>query len=178
MKLKTLRGVFPIIFLTIVVFLSVGLVTCTNSITEDKIEGQKGQQVQGMLEEMFPSMSEYTSEDDIYTIFSDGVKIGYGFLTVGTGYGGDIDILIGLEDETTIKGITIIVQNETPGVGSRITESSFTSKFAGLNIDDVALKQDGGQVDAITGATISSRAVVDAVRTAAVEKVQSLKERE
>ncbi|GAI98087.1 unnamed protein product, partial [marine sediment metagenome] len=82
-----------------------------------------------------------------------------------------------LEDETTIKGITIISQSETPGLGSRIAESSFASKFARLNIGDVALKEDGGQIDAITGATISSGAVVDAVRTTAMEKVKSLKER-
>ena len=115
----------------------------------------------------------------IYTIYSDGTGIGYAFLAVGKGYGGDIKILIGLEDETTIKGITIIsAEKETPGLGSRIAESSFASKFAGLNIGDVALKQDGGQVDAITGATISSGAVVDAVRTTAMEKVKSLRERE
>jgi len=171
-------GVFPIIFITVVVFASVGLVTWTDSITKDKIEEQKEQQIQSMLKEMFPSMSEYTFEDDIYTIYSDGVGVGYAFLAVGKGYGGDIDILIGLEDETTIKGITIISQSETPGLGSRIAESSFASKFAGVDIGDVALKEDGGQIDAITGATISSGAVVDAVRATAMEKVKSLKERE
>jgi len=176
-KVKTLMGVFPVIFITVVVFASVGLVTWTDSITRDKIEEQKEQQIQSMLKEMFPSMSEYTFEDDIYTIYSDGAGVGYAFLAVGKGYGGDIDILVGLEDETTIKGITIISQSETPGLGSRIAESSFASKFAGLNIDDVALKQDGGQIDAITGATISSGAVVDAVRVTAMEKVKSLKER-
>ena len=170
-------GVFPIIFITAVVFASVGLVTWTDSITKDKIEEQKEQQIQSMLKEMFPSMSEYTFEDDIYTIYSDGAGVGYAFLAVGKGYGGDIDILIGLEDETTIKGITIISQSETPGLGSRIAESSFASAFAGLNINDVVLRKDGGQVDAITGATISSEAVVDAVRTTALEKVKSLKER-
>ncbi|MBA7698037.1 Ion-translocating oxidoreductase complex subunit G [subsurface metagenome] len=178
MKVKTLMGVFPIIFITVVVFASVGLVTWTDSITKDKIEEQKEQQIQSMLKEMFPSMSEYTFEDDIYTIYSDGVGVGYAFLAVGKGYGGDIDILIGLEDETTIKGITIISQSETPGLGSRIAESSFASKFAGVDIGDVALKEDGGQIDAITGATISSGAVVDAVRATAMEKVKSLKERE
>ena len=178
MKVKTVMGVFPIIFITIVVFASVGLVTWTDSITKDKIEEQKEQQIQSMLKEMFPSMSEYTFEDDIYAIYSDGAGVGYAFLAVGKGYGGDIDILIGLEDETTIKGITIISQSETPGLGSRIAESSFASKFAGVNIDEVALKQDGGQIDAITGATISSRAVVDAVRATAMEKVKSLRERE
>ena len=171
-------GVFPIIFITIVALISVALVTATDSITKDKIEEQEGQQIQSMLEEMFPSMSEYTFEDDIYTIYSDGTEIGYAFLAVGKGYGGNIDILIGLEDETTIKAITIISQSETPGLGSRIAESSFANTFAGANIDDVALKKDGGQIDAITGATISSGAVVDAVRTAAMEKVKSLKERQ
>jgi len=174
-KVKTLMGVFPIIFITVVVFASVGLVTWTDSITGDKIEEQEEQKIQSMLEGMFPSMSEYTFEDDIYTIYSDGAGIGYAFLAVGKGYGGDIKILVGLEDETTIKGITIISQSETPGLGSRIAESSFASKFTRLNINDVALKQDGGQIDAITGATISSGAVVDAVSTAAMEKVKSLK---
>jgi len=168
-------GVFPIIFITVVVFASVGLVTWTDSITKDKIEEQKEQQIQSMLKEMFPSMSEYTFEDDIYTIYSDGAGVGYAFLAVGKGYGGDIKILVGLEDETTIKGITIISQSETPGLGSRIAEGFFAGKFAGLNIGEVALKRDGGQIDAITGATISSGAVVDAVRTTAMEKVKSLK---
>jgi electron transport complex protein RnfG len=173
-----LRGVFPIIFITVVALISVALVTATDSITRDKIEEQEEQQIQSMLEEMFPSMSEYTFEDDIYTIYSDGAGVGYAFLAVGKGYGGDIKILIGLEDETTIKGITIISQSETPGLGSRIAESSFASKFAGLNVDDVALEQDGGQIDAITGATRSSGAVADAVRTTAIEKIRSLKGRE
>ncbi|GAH24330.1 unnamed protein product, partial [marine sediment metagenome] len=97
---------------------------------------------------------------------------------VGKGYGGDIDILVGLEDEATIKGISIISSLETPGLGSRIAESPFTDKFTGLNIDDVALRRDGGQIDAITGSTISSRAVVDAVRDTAMEKVKLLKESE
>jgi len=178
-KVKTLMGVFPIIFITVVVFASVGLVTWTDSITTDKIEEQEEQQFLSKLTKMFPDMSEYTFKDDIYTVYSNGDKVGYAFLAVGKGYGGDIKILIGLEDEMTIKGITIILPiSETPGLGSRIAESSFASKFANLNIGDVALKQDGGQIDAITGATISSGAVVDAVRTTVMEKIQSLKERE
>ena len=178
MKVKTLKGVFPVIFITVIVLISVTLLAFTDSITKDRIEYQKEQQIQGMLKEMFPDMSRYTFENDIYIIYADGAKIGYGFLAVGKGYGGDIDILVGLEDETTIKGITIVSQSETPGLGTRITETSFADKFAGLNIGDVALRQAGGQVDAITGSTISSRAVIDAVRTTAMEKVKSLKERE
>ena len=178
MKFSGLKKVFPVIFVTIVVFMAVALLSWTNSITKGRIEYQEEQQIQSMLGEMFPNMSNYTFEDDIYTIYADGAKVGYAFLALGKGYGGDIVILVGLENETIIKGISIISQKETPGLGARISENSFMDKFVGLSIDDIALRREGGQIDAITGATISSGAVVDAVRTTAMEKVKSLKERQ
>ena len=174
----TFKNAFPIIILTAVVAICVTALTFTDSFTRGKIEAQEEQRIQHMLSAMFPNMSRYTFEDDIYTIYSDGAEVGYAFLAIGKGYGGDIDILVGLEDETTVKGITIISHTETPGLGSRIAESSFTDKFAGLNIADVALRQEGGQIDAITGSTISSRAVINAVRTTAMEKVKLLRESE
>ena len=174
---QKLKGAFPIVFITIVVFVSVALVTWTYSITEDRIEYQKEQEIQQMLEDMFPDMSSFDLADSLYTIYSDGSVIGYAFLTVGKGYGGDIDILVGLEDEETIRGINIVAQTETPGLGNLITKNAFTSQFAGIKIDDITLKQDGGQIDAITGATISSLAVIETVRNAAIEKVKLLKER-
>ena len=178
MKANALKEIFPVIFITLVVFVSVALVSGTDSITKDKIAYQIDQKIQGMLVETFPDMNEYTFTDDIYTIYSDNTLVGYAFLATGKGYGGDIDILVGLEDEQTLKGITIVTQSETPGLGSRIIESSFVSEFVGANIDDIFLKKDGGQIDAITGASISSEAVVDVVRNTAMEKVKSLKERE
>lgn len=170
-----LKTAFPIILLTIVVAISVTALTFTDRATRGKIEAQKEQEIQNMLSEMFPNMSEYDFENEIYTIYTDGDKVGYAFLAVGKGYGGDIDILVGLEDEMTVKGVTIISQTETPGLGSRIAESSFTDRFKGQSIEDVALTRDGGKIDAITSSTISSRAVVDAVRTTAMEKAKVLK---
>ena len=178
MKANALKEIFPVIFITLVVFVSVALVSGTDSITKDKIAYQIDQKIQGMLVETFPDMNEYTFTDDIYTIYSDDTLVGYAFLATGKGYGGDIDILVGLEDEQTLKGITIVTQSETPGLGSKIIENSFVSEFVGANIDAIFLKKDGGQIDAITGASISSEAVVDVVRNTAMEKVKSLKERE
>ena len=65
------------------------------------------------------------------------------------------------------------ISDETPGLGSRVAEEPFTSQFAGIAIDDVRLD---GEIDAITGSTISSTAVVEAVRNTALEKVESLGE--
>ncbi len=178
MKADTLKKVFPIISVTVVVFIAVALLGLTGTIVRDKIEWQKEQKIQRMLYEIFPNMTEHTLEDDIYMIYSNEAEIGFAFLAVGKGYGGLIDILVGLENETTIKGVTIISHLESPGLGARIIESVFTDQFIGVNIADVALKQKGGEIDAITGATISSRAVVDAIRATAIEKVKSLEKRE
>jgi len=171
----TLKNAFPIIILTVIVAICVTALTFTHSITRNKIEAQEEQKIQKMLSAIFPDMSRYDFKNDIYTIYSDGTTVGYAFLAVGKGYGGEISILVGLKDEETIKGITIISQSETPGLGSRIAESSFTDQFTGLSIDKVALGQDGGEVDAITGSTISSKAVINAVRETAMEKVKLLK---
>lgn len=175
---NALKNAFPVILLTIVVAISVTLLTFTDRLTRDQIQAQEEQKIQSMLSEMFPDMSRYDFENEIYTIYSNGDKLGYAFIAIGKGYGGDINILVGLEDETTIKGITIISHTETPGLGTRIAESSFTDKFMGLSIEDVALSREGGQIDAITSSTISSTAVIDAVRTTAMEKVKLLKDSE
>lgn len=175
---NTLKKVFPVILLTIVVAISVNLLSFADRLTRPQIEAQQQLKIQHMLTGMFPDMSRYDFKNDIYTIYSDGAKIGYAFIAVGKGYGGDIDILVGLENKTTVKGISIVSHSETPGLGSRITESYFTNQFAGLSIDEVALKRDGGEVDAITGSTISSRAVINAVRETAMEKVKQLDESE
>ena len=178
MKVKALTEAFPIISVTVVVFVAVTLLNLTHTAVRAAIEWQEEQQIQSMLKEIFPDVTEYTLEDDIYKIYSNETRIGVAFLAVGKGYGGNINILVGLEDETTVQGVTIISHLETPGLGARVTESSFRDQFAGINIADVALKQDGGQIDAITGASISSRAVIDAVKATAMEKVKSLKEQQ
>lgn len=177
MKADTLKKVFPLISVTVVVFIAVILLGLTDTVVRPKIEWQKEQKIQRMLFEIFPNMTEHTLEDDIYMIYYNGAEIGFAFLAVGKGYGGLIDILVGLEDETTIKGVTIVSHLESPGLGARIISSSFRDQFVGVNIADVALTQKGGEIDAITGATISSRAVVDAIRATAMEKVKSLEKR-
>jgi Na+-translocating ferredoxin:NAD+ oxidoreductase subunit G len=171
---RVVRETSPVILLTVVVAICVSLLTYVGSITLPRIEAQEAQKIQSMLSEMFSDMSRYTFDDDIYTIYSGEISIGYAFVAAGKGYGGVINLLVGLDDEKTMKGITVISHGETPGLGAKITESFFTEQFAGIAVEDVALRRDGGHIDAITGATISSRAVAEAVRVAAIEKLSLL----
>ncbi len=164
--MNTLKTIYPIISVTVVVFIAVTLLNATDAVTRPAILEQRELRKMRMLGEIFPEMDERIAENDIYRIYADGVEIGFAFLAEGRGYGGPIDILVGLENET-VQGITIVSHTETPGLGEKITERTFLDQFAGLNIDDVALRRDNGEVDAITGATISARAVADAVRETA-----------
>ena len=74
-----------------------------------------------------------------------------------------------------VKEIIVLSNSETPGLGSKITLSSFTDQFKGLKSKEVVLNKDGGRVDAISGATISSRAVTDSVRDELNNKIEIIK---
>lgn len=97
----------------------------------------------------------------------DGALSGVAFKVVAPdGYSGNIDIMVGIDPSGTIAGIEILSHAETPGLGDKIALPSFKANFAGKNLGntDWRVKKDGGEFDQITGATISPRAVVGAVR--------------
>lgn len=95
-----------------------------------------------------------------------GELVGVAIQTVSkTGYGGDIALMIGADMKGEIQGLYILSYAETPGLGSKIDEESFKKQFVGKSVskNKISVIKDGGEIDSITGATISSRAVAYAV---------------
>ncbi len=90
-------------------------------------------------------------------------------VTSPNGYGGDITIAVGISADGSIKGISVISQSETAGLGAVCAEEKFTSQFAGIQ-GFVAYVKDGktepNEIDAISGATITTKAVTEAVNAA------------
>jgi electron transport complex protein RnfG len=87
------------------------------------------------------------------------------FEVTGKGYGGLIGIMIGVDLKTGhLTGIRVMTHSETPGLGARATESAFYEQFGNLAPKDVALSSKGGKINAISGATNTSRGVVEAVK--------------
>ena len=84
------------------------------------------------------------------------------------GYSGDIWLMVGLDTTGTIRNIVVIEHKETPGLGSKMTGEKFLRQFLDVNptTTDLRVKKDGGTIDAISGATISSRAFSEAVKLA------------
>lgn len=92
-----------------------------------------------------------------------------GILTFSeTGYSGRIELMVGIDKGGLIKNIEVVSHAETPGLGSKMSTSKFKDQFIGWKLEDspIKVKKDGGKVDAISGATISSRAFSEAVQQA------------
>lgn len=120
-----------------------------------------------------PERATVTSRDreHTYDLARDagGVPVGAAVQSnTKTGYSGRIDIMVGVDPSGAVVGVQVLRHLETPGLGAKITEPAFLDQFRGTRLGsfDFKVKKDKGSVDAITGATISSRAVSGAVAEA------------
>jgi electron transport complex protein RnfG len=93
--------------------------------------------------------------------------VGVVFKAGGKGYSSTIETLAGMLKDGRITAIKVLSQNETPGLGSRVSEPEFGAKFK--DVKDIS------KVQGIAGATISSRAVIDSVREKAEEVLARIK---
>lgn len=81
------------------------------------------------------------------------------------GFGGEVDLMVGILPDGTLNKVSVLSMSETPGLGTKMTDPGFYAQFEGKNPASfkMSVKKDGGDVDAITSATISSRAYCDAL---------------
>lgn len=128
------------------------------------------------LDVILVSDSELSGSNDAQPVYSarknGEVVASVVTVTAPDGYAGPIQLLVGVSRDGTITGVRAIRHRETPGIGDRIdaAKSNWLEVFKGLGLNastaGVALRQDGGTIDHITGATITSRAVTNAVANA------------
>ena len=83
------------------------------------------------------------------------------------GYGGNIRLMVGLNPDRTVISYQVLAAAETPGLGSNLTTPAFIARFKDQPAASVKVTKDGGKIEALTSATITSRAVCDAVADAA-----------
>jgi electron transport complex protein RnfG len=166
-----------------------GLLAAVRSGTQERIEYQQLKFVKGpAIKEIMKGCSndplvdrfkivDGDKERSFFVGVFDGKPNTIALESFGKGFGGEIGVIIGVNLETDrIVGIGVTTHSETPGLGSRAkTDPGFSGQFRGLSIDDLfKVKADGGRIDAVSGATISSRGVCAAVN-ASVEVYKRLK---
>jgi electron transport complex protein RnfG len=155
-----------------------------NSITKDTIairsqqvaEEQRMQALNGAdrFEEVegWEDQDETGLVDEVYAAFSGDKLIGYVFSATSSGYGGDIAVTVGIGSDSTITGISVGENQETPGLGSRVANEKFTSQYVGKDVSRQIKIVSGpdtadDEIQAISGATISTNAVNSAVQASA-----------
>lgn len=127
-------------------------------------------------------LSGCTVSDILYANGENGERVGYIIAAVSpNGYGGDVSVAIGIEAASdTITGFSVLLNSETAGLGARCTEDEFTAQFAGKEATSIEYVKGGGaagnQIDAISGATVTTNAVTEAVNSALAVYNSLLKE--
>ena len=143
------------------------LLSVVNMLTENVIaENVVNEQNKAVLS-IFPDgeeVKEYTldSGETVFAIIKDGGIIGCCVNSGGSGYGGDINLRVGIDTDGKVSGISFVSMSETPGVGTKVKGEGFVSQFLGLSENAVI----GENVDGISGATFSSKGVAEAVNNA------------
>lgn len=178
-----------VIVLTVLSTLSGGLLAALRSSTQERIEGQvlefvKGPAIRKILNKVSndPIADRFTiKKGNIKETFFVGKVDGkpdlLAFEASGIGFGGPVNMMVGVDVKTgKIIGTGVTTHHETPGVGANVeNDVAFTGQFAGLPINGhESVTKDGGKITAMSGATITSRAVCAAV-TRAGEIYEKLK---
>ncbi|MDD3839608.1 MAG: RnfABCDGE type electron transport complex subunit G [Clostridia bacterium] len=157
-----------VVVLGIISILSGFILAETSILTQPKIEEVAQARLEEAIFEVLPDAKEYQEVDgasiEMYQGYDDsGDTVGIAFIAQEAGFQGDISIMVGMNvDDEILTGVSILSHAETPGLGAKITEGFFTDQFKNKPVsDEYQVKED---VDAITGATVSSKAVAKALK--------------
>ena len=173
-----MKGVKDILKIAAILFvvcgLAAGALSFVNLATKDRIAAFAEEERVAAFKKIFPAAESFTerapaaSDGGVteWDAVAGGRTVGRVQLLKPMGYSGTIRLVYGVDAAGALTGVQVLEHTETPGLGAKITTAAWTGQFKGKARDQVALKKDGGAIDAIAAATISSRAVTRAIHDA------------
>ncbi len=173
----------PALILCLICLITTGLLALTYDITQEERDRQSAASDNAIRLALFPEAVRFEALvlpadgtapeglSEAYKALNQGGNLlGYLFLSENRGYGGQVPIMLAVDPQGMISGIRVLANDETPGLGKKVAGDPFLGQFLGQDASQpFALKTaDAGQqtIDAVSGATISSRAVTQAVNAA------------
>lgn len=191
MNKSLISDCMKLLIITLVAGLALGFVY---NLTKDPIADQNELAKQESYKTVFPDAESFENvdftEDEIQKLCEEhgitgitmteimtakdasGSDLGYVFnVTTSEGYGGDIQLAVGVQSDGTLNGFDALSISETAGLGMNATQDDFRNQFAGVKADQLEVVKDGSgasddaKIDAISGATITSSAITGAVNT-------------
>ncbi len=160
-----LRLTLTLLLITAVV---AGLLAFVNELTAGRIDELTRQKAEQAMQEVLPAQ-DYTPLDaalpqGVTAAYRAG-DAGYVVRVAPNGFGGAIDMMVGVRADGTVSGVSVISHTETASLGANCTREDFRGQFVGQS-GTLAVSKDGGTIEALTGATVTSRAVTDGVNAA------------
>ncbi len=171
MKLFIQLGLILLAFCVV----ATALLAYVNSLTQPKIEAIKIKEAEDARNALIPNaVFEEVNGELVYYIARDkdtkALK-GYTFTAEKAGYNGPVKTMAAVDSTFKIINVQVISQTETPGLGTNSTKPEFAAQFVDKTLEQLMVDKDGGAIKALTGATITSRAVTNSLR----EQVELLK---
>ena len=160
MAAYVLRLTLTLFLITIIV---AGLLAFVNYLTADTIAEHTAEAARSAMTQVLAA-DDYTAAAGVTAAWSAG-EAGTVVRLTTNGFGGAIDLMVGVDNENKVTGVAIISHSETASLGANCTREDFRAQFAGKT-GELAVSKDGGDIDALTGATVTSRAVTRAVNAA------------
>lgn len=166
-----------VLSLGVICLVGSGLLAGVYVLTKDPIEAAAEAKTNNAIRQVLPEFEgvpeQKTIETDggtisYYVASNAGEVIGYAVTASASGFSGPVSLMVGITADGIIYSTSVLSQSETPGLGAKCTEPAFADQFKNLNpaATKLAVKKDGGDIDAITASTITSRAYVAAVNNA------------
>lgn len=153
-----------------------GLLAAVNALTEERIRSLEDEKAEQAMRDVLPADG-YTpidaAKDGVTAAYRAG-DIGYVVRVEVNGFGGAVDMMVGVDNAGAVTGVAIISHSETASLGANCTREDFRAQYVGTS-GGLAVSKDGGQIEALTGATVTSRAVTGGVNLAVefVKEAQS-----
>ena len=182
MKIKFKDIFVPTITLFVICLIVSALLAGTNALTKDAIAENEIKKAQDAMFAVCPEAASFEGEKglevEVYKALDEsGEVIGCAIPVASKGYGGDVSVMVGIatQGETAlgkVTGVEILSHSETPGLGANAANESFLKEYKqDITASGFSVVKDGtgggdGRIDAITGATITSNAVTNAVNEA------------
>lgn len=178
MKNKTFKEIaVPAIMLFVIAAICTALLAGTNLLTKDKIaeiavQAENEAKAAVITADSFSDALEITADGKTYTYYeatnSDGTVTGYVIAITTKSYGGDLACMVGISADEKITGVEITEINDTAGLGMKAQNEDFLKQYFGKSAGIKVNKNTSSdtEIKAITGATITSQAVTDAVNEA------------
>ena len=157
------------LILLIICGISTALLAALNGVTEPIIKSNSEKIQEGYRSEVLPSAEVFEKiNEGVYIAKKGDTTVGYTINAAENGYGGPVSIMVGINGDFTVSGVKILDQSETAGLGAKCTDPEFLKQFEGKKSGMQIVKTTAGdtEIQAISGATRTTRAVVGGVEDA------------